>query len=149
MPHIKSFLRHAGQRLAWTLLTSHNLSKVAWGKLEKKGTQLCIESYEVGVRMPPMLSPALKAMNKLRIERFGFGTGRPKMVLERCTKPKRMRRTCRPRYGLPSCRGKSLRNPPKGEWLPWTDATACNDNTPSPPAPLPRLPPPHGNGAIF
>jgi hypothetical protein len=50
---------------------------------------------------------SLIAMKKLRIERFGFGTGRQKLVLERCTKPKRMRRTCRPRYGLPSCRGKS------------------------------------------
>jgi hypothetical protein len=34
-----------------------------------------------------------------------FGTGRQRMGLERWTNPKLSRRTCSPRYGLPSCRG--------------------------------------------
>jgi hypothetical protein len=53
MPHIKTFLRYAGQRLAWTLLTSHNLSKAAWGRVQKKGKpdeHFQIDSYELGVR---------------------------------------------------------------------------------------------------
>jgi hypothetical protein len=33
--------------------------------------------------------------------------GRQRMVLERWTNPKLSRRTCSPRYGLQSCRGKS------------------------------------------
>ena len=38
MPHIKTFGRYRhvkgqGTRLAWLLLTSHNLSKAAWGSL--------------------------------------------------------------------------------------------------------------------
>lgn len=42
MPHIKTFGRYIhspeqGSRLAWLLLTSHNLSKAAWGELQKKG----------------------------------------------------------------------------------------------------------------
>jgi hypothetical protein len=36
-----------------------------------------------------------------------LGTGRQKMVLERGTSPKLSRRACIPRYGVPSCRGKS------------------------------------------
>jgi hypothetical protein len=38
---------------------------------------------------------------------IGFGTGRQKMALERCTTPTLSRRTCRSRYGLPSWRRKS------------------------------------------
>lgn len=34
--------------VAWFLLTSHNLSKAAWGQLEKGGTQISIRSYELG-----------------------------------------------------------------------------------------------------
>lgn len=42
MPHIKTFGRYrevAGQgtQLAWLLLASHNLSKAAWGTLQKNG----------------------------------------------------------------------------------------------------------------
>ncbi|PAA61315.1 hypothetical protein BOX15_Mlig021690g1 [Macrostomum lignano] len=53
MPHMKSYLRYSGgsgsPRLSWYLVTSANLSKAAWGSLEKKGTQLAIRSYELGV----------------------------------------------------------------------------------------------------
>ncbi|MCD7451068.1 hypothetical protein HAX54_009439 [Datura stramonium] len=40
MPHIKTFLRYNGQSLAWFLLTSSNLSKAAWGSLQKNNSQL-------------------------------------------------------------------------------------------------------------
>ncbi|KAF3661450.1 Tyrosyl-DNA phosphodiesterase-related isoform 2 [Capsicum annuum] len=46
MPHIKTFLRYNGQSLGWLLLTSSNLSKAAWGTLQKNNSQLMIRSYE-------------------------------------------------------------------------------------------------------
>ncbi|XVE51161.1 hypothetical protein DITRI_Ditri02bG0017000 [Diplodiscus trichospermus] len=49
MPHIKTFTRYKGQKLAWFLLTSANLSKAAWGALQKNNSQLMICSYELGV----------------------------------------------------------------------------------------------------
>ncbi|XP_074270032.1 tyrosyl-DNA phosphodiesterase 1 [Silene latifolia] len=53
MPHIKTFVRYNGQNLAWFLLTSSNLSKAAWGALQKNGSQLMIRSYELGVLFLP------------------------------------------------------------------------------------------------
>ncbi|XP_010317667.1 tyrosyl-DNA phosphodiesterase 1 [Solanum lycopersicum] len=53
MPHIKTFLRYNGQSLAWFLLTSSNLSKAAWGALQKNNSQLMIRSYELGVLFLP------------------------------------------------------------------------------------------------
>jgi hypothetical protein len=64
MPHIKTFLRYAPapyapstqqqhHRLAWMIVTSSNLSKAAWGALEKNGSQLFIRSYEIGVAFVP------------------------------------------------------------------------------------------------
>ncbi|CAI9087769.1 OLC1v1021938C1 [Oldenlandia corymbosa var. corymbosa] len=53
MPHIKTFLRYNGQNLAWLLLTSSNLSKAAWGSLQKGNSQLMIRSYELGVLFLP------------------------------------------------------------------------------------------------
>ncbi|KAK3595941.1 hypothetical protein CHS0354_032452 [Potamilus streckersoni] len=55
MPHIKTYLRPSpdSQKTAWFLVTSANLSKAAWGALEKKGTQLMIRSYEIGVLFLP------------------------------------------------------------------------------------------------
>ncbi|RCV13336.1 hypothetical protein SETIT_2G338100v2 [Setaria italica] len=47
MPHIKTFTRYSGQNIAWFLLTSSNLSKAAWGALQKNSTQLMIRSYEL------------------------------------------------------------------------------------------------------
>ncbi|KAI5066303.1 hypothetical protein GOP47_0018927 [Adiantum capillus-veneris] len=55
MPHFKSYVRHNGQDLAWFLLTSSNLSKAAWGALQKNGSQLMIRSYELGVLFLPSL----------------------------------------------------------------------------------------------
>lgn len=53
MPHIKTFTRYNGQNIAWFLLTSANLSKAAWGTLQKGNSQLMIRSYELGVLFLP------------------------------------------------------------------------------------------------
>ncbi|KAG8385702.1 hypothetical protein BUALT_Bualt03G0072600 [Buddleja alternifolia] len=53
MPHIKTFTRYNGQNLAWLLLTSSNLSKAAWGALQKNNSQIMIRSYELGVLFLP------------------------------------------------------------------------------------------------
>ncbi|KAK6917354.1 Tyrosyl-DNA phosphodiesterase I [Dillenia turbinata] len=53
MPHIKTYTRYSGQSLAWFLLTSANLSKAAWGALQKNNSQLMIRSYELGVLFLP------------------------------------------------------------------------------------------------
>ncbi|XP_022142241.1 tyrosyl-DNA phosphodiesterase 1 [Momordica charantia] len=53
MPHIKTFARYNGQKLAWLVLTSSNLSKAAWGALQKNNSQLMIRSYELGVLFLP------------------------------------------------------------------------------------------------
>nr|XP_003939917.2 tyrosyl-DNA phosphodiesterase 1 isoform X2 [Saimiri boliviensis boliviensis]XP_003939918.2 tyrosyl-DNA phosphodiesterase 1 isoform X2 [Saimiri boliviensis boliviensis]XP_010348885.2 tyrosyl-DNA phosphodiesterase 1 isoform X2 [Saimiri boliviensis boliviensis] len=55
MPHIKTYMRPSPDfsRIAWFLITSANLSKAAWGALEKNGTQLMIRSYELGVLFLP------------------------------------------------------------------------------------------------
>ncbi|KAK2644410.1 hypothetical protein Ddye_019605 [Dipteronia dyeriana] len=55
MPHIKTFTRYNGQELAWFLLTSSNLSKAAWGALQKNNSQLMIRSYELGVLFLPSM----------------------------------------------------------------------------------------------
>ncbi|KAJ3032767.1 tyrosyl-DNA phosphodiesterase 1, partial [Rhizophlyctis rosea] len=50
MPHIKTFCRVTEDgEVGWFLLTSANLSKAAWGSLEKGGKQLMVRSYELGV----------------------------------------------------------------------------------------------------
>ena len=57
MPHIKTYtqLSEDRRRLGWFLLTSANLSKAAWGALEKKGEQVFIRSYEAGVLILPKM----------------------------------------------------------------------------------------------
>lgn len=42
MPHIKSYTRVCDQdgSLAWVVITSANLSKAAWGELQKNGSQV-------------------------------------------------------------------------------------------------------------
>lgn len=54
-PHIKTYLRTSPDcsKMAWFLVTSANLSKAAWGAMEKKGAQLKIRSYEIGVLFLP------------------------------------------------------------------------------------------------
>lgn len=55
MPHIKTYLRVSPDftQLAWFLVTSANLSKAAWGALEKNNTQVMVRSYELGVLYLP------------------------------------------------------------------------------------------------
>ena len=49
-----------GQRLAWLALASHNLSGAAWGRLQKKGAQLYIMSFELGVLLTPARETAFQ-----------------------------------------------------------------------------------------
>uniref|UniRef100_A0A8C5EGC7 Tyrosyl-DNA phosphodiesterase 1 n=1 Tax=Gouania willdenowi TaxID=441366 RepID=A0A8C5EGC7_GOUWI len=55
MPHIKTYMRASPDfsELAWFLVTSANLSKAAWGALEKNNTQIMVRSYELGVLFVP------------------------------------------------------------------------------------------------
>ncbi|KXS14327.1 phospholipase D/nuclease [Gonapodya prolifera JEL478] len=61
MPHIK--VHHATGDMSWFLVTSANLSKAAWGSLEKKGDQLMIRSYELGVLVFPALFQTSPSVN--------------------------------------------------------------------------------------
>ena len=49
--------------IIWLLLTSSNLSKAAWGALQKKGKQLMIRSYELGVLTFPELFQVIFNVN--------------------------------------------------------------------------------------
>ncbi|XP_015809403.3 tyrosyl-DNA phosphodiesterase 1 isoform X1 [Nothobranchius furzeri] len=55
MPHIKTYMRVSPDftQLAWFLITSANLSKAAWGALEKNNSQVMVRSYELGVLYVP------------------------------------------------------------------------------------------------
>uniref|UniRef100_A0A8C1G6T0 Tyrosyl-DNA phosphodiesterase 1 n=1 Tax=Cyprinus carpio TaxID=7962 RepID=A0A8C1G6T0_CYPCA len=55
MPHIKTYMRVSPDytQLAWFLVTSANLSKAAWGAMEKNNTQIMVRSYELGVLYLP------------------------------------------------------------------------------------------------
>lgn len=54
-PHIKTYalLSPDSKNAAWFMVTSANMSKAAWGTLEKNGNQLMIRSYEIGVMFLP------------------------------------------------------------------------------------------------
>ena len=56
-PHIKTYFRispfETNIRTPWFLLTSANLSKSAWGSLNKAATRLSLRSYELGVLFLP------------------------------------------------------------------------------------------------
>lgn len=55
MPHIKTYTRvnKTHSEAQFFLLTSANLSKAAWGALQKQNSQLFIRSYEAGVLFLP------------------------------------------------------------------------------------------------
>ncbi|KAJ1526493.1 tyrosyl-DNA phosphodiesterase 1, partial [Nowakowskiella sp. JEL0078] len=60
MPHIKSYTRLSEEtgKISWFILTSANLSKAAWGTMQKiktRSPQLMIRSYELGVLVFPEL----------------------------------------------------------------------------------------------
>jgi len=66
MPHIKTFTRcgrgnsKMAQQVAWVLLTSSNISRSAWGALQKKGTQLFCCHWELGVLFTPRSLQAMR-----------------------------------------------------------------------------------------
>lgn len=49
MPHVKTYTDIVDGVPQWLLVTSANLSKAAWGDLQKNKTQLMVRSYELGV----------------------------------------------------------------------------------------------------
>ncbi|XP_006632336.1 tyrosyl-DNA phosphodiesterase 1 [Lepisosteus oculatus] len=70
MPHIKTYMRISPdfKELAWFLVTSANLSKAAWGTMEKNNTQMTVRSYELGV----LFLPSAFNMSCFPIERSPF-----------------------------------------------------------------------------
>ena len=64
MPHIKTYAQVEGHKSNYVLLTSANLSKAAWGKLNKNKDKLNIMSYEAGVLLLP------KFLNETKEEFF-------------------------------------------------------------------------------
>ena len=56
MPHIKTFSRASadGKVLDWSILTSCNISKAAWGVIQLNDkSQFCIQSWEMGILFTP------------------------------------------------------------------------------------------------
>ncbi|XP_062189183.1 tyrosyl-DNA phosphodiesterase 1 isoform X3 [Phragmites australis] len=74
MPHIKTFTRYNGQNIAWFLLTSSNLSKAAWGALQKNNTQLMIRSYELGVLFLPQTLQCVRQFSCTEKNRSNLGS---------------------------------------------------------------------------
>ncbi|XP_063080161.1 tyrosyl-DNA phosphodiesterase 1 [Engraulis encrasicolus] len=70
MPHIKTYMRASPDysELAWFLVTSANLSKAAWGGLEKNNTQVMVRSYELGV----LFLPSAFNMRTFRVQKNVF-----------------------------------------------------------------------------
>ncbi|XP_054386359.2 tyrosyl-DNA phosphodiesterase 1 isoform X6 [Pongo abelii] len=76
MPHIKTYMRPSPDfsKIAWFLVTSANLSKAAWGALEKNGTQLMIRSYELGV----LFLPSAFGLDSFKVkQKFFVGSQEP------------------------------------------------------------------------
>ncbi|XP_045307794.1 tyrosyl-DNA phosphodiesterase 1 isoform X1 [Leopardus geoffroyi] len=76
MPHIKTYMRLSPDfsQIAWFLVTSANLSKAAWGALEKNGAQLMIRSYELGV----LFLPSAFGLDSFRVkQKFFSGSKEP------------------------------------------------------------------------
>ena len=66
-PHIKSYCRANGQRAAYVLVTSANLSAAAWGQLQRDSTQLAVRHYELGLLFTPsVLQQHYKAPHAIR-----------------------------------------------------------------------------------
>ena len=59
VPHIKTYYQIAasGESMEWFVLTSHNLSKAAWGEIKTlprlHGRRLFVRHWELGVMMTP------------------------------------------------------------------------------------------------
>ncbi|CAD0106213.1 unnamed protein product [Aureobasidium uvarum] len=55
-PHIKTFIRFSDtdcNKIDWTLVTSANMSKQAWGEMANKNGEVSISSFEIGVLVCP------------------------------------------------------------------------------------------------
>ncbi|XP_057398017.1 tyrosyl-DNA phosphodiesterase 1-like isoform X2 [Balaenoptera acutorostrata] len=78
MPHIKTYMRPSPDfsQLAWFLVTSANLSKAAWGALEKNGAQLMIRSYELGV----LFLPSAFGLDSFRVKQKFFSRSQEPMA---------------------------------------------------------------------
>ncbi|ORY28557.1 tyrosyl-DNA phosphodiesterase [Neocallimastix californiae] len=77
MPHIKTYTRIDNDEISWFLLTSANLSKAAWGTLQKQGNQLMIRNYELGVLILPELFDD-KKKNNVKITNYYDNTNKIK-----------------------------------------------------------------------
>ncbi|KAL0969830.1 hypothetical protein UPYG_G00232840 [Umbra pygmaea] len=75
MPHIKCYMRASPdfKQLAWFLVTSANLSKAAWGALEKNNSQVMVRSYELGV----LYLPSVFNMSTFPVQRDVFPATTP------------------------------------------------------------------------
>ncbi|XP_062379558.1 tyrosyl-DNA phosphodiesterase 1 [Sardina pilchardus] len=73
MPHIKTYMRASPDftQLAWFLVTSSNLSKAAWGGMEKNNTQVMVRSYELGV----LYLPSAFNLSTFRVQKNVFPAG--------------------------------------------------------------------------
>ena len=84
-------------RCAMTDTLARNATIVAKIAALLTGRQTAGPGFRRQVRSPPAVAKSV------RIITVGFGTRRQRMVVERGTNPKRSRRTCSPRYRVPSC----------------------------------------------
>ncbi|KAL0601755.1 hypothetical protein AAY473_027948 [Plecturocebus cupreus] len=91
---VETGFHHVGQA-GLELLTSANLSKAAWGALEKNGTQLMIRSYELGVLFLPSAFDLVISYSMLLDNLFPLNTPQHHLL-----------GYCYPGDGfLPTCRG--------------------------------------------
>ena len=65
----QTYTRIDNDEISWFLLTSANLSKAAWGTLQKQGNQLMIRNYELGVLILPELFDVSNAF-KMTLVKF-------------------------------------------------------------------------------
>ena len=63
MPQLIKLCVGRESRIAFLVVTSHNLSKAAWGALQKNETQLYIMHYELGV----LLLPGLELVSTIQV----------------------------------------------------------------------------------
>ncbi|KAI3399666.1 hypothetical protein diail_6015 [Diaporthe ilicicola] len=54
-PHIKTYIRYGEKSIDWSLLTSANLSKQAWGEATNSSGEVRVASWEIGVLVWPAL----------------------------------------------------------------------------------------------
>lgn len=86
MPHMKSYTRFDPEtkEIAWFCVTSHNLSKAAWGEQQESKKYNCtllkILSYELGVLLVPSLEKAYRQSRHYGFSCTENSTTRPQKV---------------------------------------------------------------------